>query len=67
MALNLEQFTADIDSRTKYQRDEHPVMTRLVVLRVHLNSEFGTDFRAYDHELAYIEKLLKELLDALPY
>jgi hypothetical protein len=51
---------ADVMRRAANQ--EHPLLTRLVVLRVHLNHEFGSAFSAYDHELAEIERELAAIL-----
>jgi hypothetical protein len=45
----------DVKERSAVQKTEHPLITRLVVLRVALNHEFGGAFTPYDHELAEIE------------
>jgi hypothetical protein len=58
------QFEDDVARRRAWQPGEHPLLTRLVVLRVALNHEFGMRFRLFDHELAQIEAALaKELKD----
>lgn len=57
--LNLE---GDVDSRQKWNPEEPPILSRLVVLRVALNHEFGSAFHEYDHELAQIEMELSGLL-----
>lgn len=62
MAFDAAQFQADIDHRSRNQPGEHYLITMLVVLRVHLNHEYGRDFAGYDHELAQIEGRLAALL-----
>jgi hypothetical protein len=55
-------LAGDTESRRRNQPGEHPILSRLVVLRVHLNHEFGAKFREFDHELAQIELALVEVL-----
>jgi hypothetical protein len=67
MPFNPAEFAADVDSRARANPNEDPVLTRLVVLRVVMNHEFGAhEFAAFDHELATIERLLSERFEALP-
>lgn len=56
------QLQADADSRARWNPDEHPLVTRLVVLRIALNHEFGKPFAEFDHELAQIELALADAL-----
>lgn len=62
MPLNIEQLEDDIYRRRNVQRDEHPLISRLVVMRVHMNEAFGAAFAEFDHELAQVEQLLAEAL-----
>jgi hypothetical protein len=57
---------ADIQRRQAVQPNEHPLLTRLVILRVILNHEFGAEFAAFDHELAQIEMALADALNTAP-
>ena len=59
----IQEFEADVRRRMKNQPDEHPLVSRLVVLRVILNHEFGAAFEAFDHELAQLEIELQNSLD----
>jgi hypothetical protein len=52
----------DIASRQRCQPGEHPLLSRLVILRVEMNHEFGAAFQAFDHELALIELDLQAAL-----
>jgi hypothetical protein len=57
-----EDLAEDVKGRSKTQPTEHPLISRLVVLRVALNHEFGGAFTPYDHELAEIEGELVKLI-----
>ena len=58
-----QQLAGDVDSRQRVQTTEHPTLSRLVVLRVALNHEFGHQFQPFDHELAQVELALAYALN----
>lgn len=57
-------YRDNIISRQRCNPGEPRVFSRLVMLRVALNHEFGSKFREFDHELAEIELELLELLNS---
>lgn len=55
---DLSRINEAVEMRQQENQDEHPILSRLVVLRVALNHEFGEAFADFDHELAQIESAL---------
>ncbi len=56
------EIERDVAARSRVQPHEHPILTRLVVLRIVMNHEFGRAFDAFDHELAQVEQQLVAVL-----
>lgn len=53
----------DLQRRAKAQPGEHPIVSKLVLIRIDLNHEFGHTFAEWDHELAQVELELQRLLN----